>query len=663
MKTITLLLMLAVAGLAQSNAWLDEPWLAGKPGANVGSLHSGHGIGPAAESLHSYNVRHYRLDINLPMTNKSYVAHEALSIRSDEPSLSACSLHFVNLVCDSVKRLGVPLAFTTPTGQLAVDLDNPLPLGDSTVLDIFFHRESTAADRGYFYASANPPSFPHAYCMTCTPPEDARYWMPCYDEPMDKAERGVELNLTVPDTFQTCANGLLDSIVSDTANHTSTWFWRHPYSIATYLVVFSASRFATWQHNIPLQNGDTVPSIYYMWPQDSAASVNTFSRIPDMMTYFSDSVRFGAYPFEKYGMVPGYSGFPWGGMENQTLTMINIQWLRSGSPTGMAHELSHMWWGDMVTCMDFANVWLNEGFGTWAECLYDGHMNGRVAFNSYIAGKANSYLTQHRSRDFPVYNPPPADIYNYGIIYCKGSWVMRMLQFVEGDTAWENPGVFYQALRAYGDSLKYGTASTADYQRINEQFSGQNLDWFFNEWVYDRGYPKYTITWNKQPLGDSWQVEATLAQRNDTNSARLFHMPYPVRFNCAGESTLVVFHPQDTPALDTFMLAAEPLSVTPDPDNWVLDSCHVTAGIEEGENSELRREKAGPTIVRGVLFMEARGEKREARSELLDISGRIVLSLKPGPNDISRLTPGVYFVREAQAQAHAQAVHKVVVQR
>jgi hypothetical protein len=146
-----------------------------------------------------------------------------------------------------------------------------------------------------------------------------------------------------------------------------------------------------------------------------------------------------------------------------------------------------------------------------------------------------------------------------------------MLQFVEGDTAWENPGIFYQVLRAYGDSFKYGTASTADFQRINEQFSGLDLDWFFNEWVYDRGYPRYTITWTKQPLGDSWQVSATLAQHNDTNSARLFHMPFPVRFNCAGESTLVTFYPRDTVALDTFVLAAEPLSLTPDPDNWVLD--------------------------------------------------------------------------------------------
>jgi aminopeptidase N len=650
MRIIVLLLILAAAGLAQSDARFDEPWLAGKPGASVSSS-------LPAESLHSYNVRHYRLDISLPMKNKSYLAHEALSIRSDISAVLVCTLDFVNLVCDSAKRSGVPLSFTMPTGTLAVELDNPLPIGDSTIIDIFYHRESTAAERGYFFAKA--PSVTHTYCMTCTPPEDARYWMPCYDEPWDKAERGVDLNLTTPDSFQTCANGLLDSVKADTANHTKTWFWRHPHSIATYLIIFSASRFATWQQDVPLQNGDTVPSIYFMWPSDSAVSTTTFNRIPDMMTYFSDSVRFDAYPFEKYGMVPGYYGFPWGGMENQTMTMIHTQWLRNGDPMGMAHELSHMWWGDMVTCVDFANVWLNEGFATWAECLYNGHMNGRSSFNSYIAAKGRTYFSQHRSRDFPVYNPPPSDIYNTGIIYNKGSWVLRMLQFVEGDTAWENPGVFFRALRAYGDSFKYGTASTEDFQRINEHFYGQDLDWFFNEWVYNRGFPKYTVTWNKQALGDSWQVSATLTQHNDTSSARLFHMPYPIRFNCGSESALVVFHPQDTVALDTFVLAAEPLSLTPDPDNWVLDSSFVT-GIAEGREPHAASCKPEATIVCGVLFLPP--SLLTPNCSLLSIDGRKVLDLHAGPNDISRVAPGIYFVLSA-THGKPAAPFRVVVTR
>jgi aminopeptidase N len=652
--TVLLLLMMAVAGLAQSEAWSDEPWLAGKPGANISSLT---GLLPA-ESLHSYDVRQYRLDFDLPMTNAGYTCHEQIWLTSNEPSLDTFALDFAGLVCDSVRRNGAAIPFTTPSGLLRLDLDTPLSEHDSTLIDIFFHRESTASQIGFFFAK--PPTVTHAHAMTCGCPRDNHYWFACWDWPYDKAERGCMINLTIPDTFQACANGLLDSVTAEPGSK-KTWWWRHQFPICPYLMTFSASRFSRWDTIVTNPAGETVPLIYFMWPRDSAATRNGYRLVPDMMTYYADTNRFGPYPFERFGLVPGYYGFPWGGMEHQTQVMIHTSYMGGGGEATISHELSHMWWGDMVTHVGYADVWVNEGFGTWAECLYMGHLNGRTYYQSYVAGKASSYFSQHRSRDFPMYNPPWAEIYNGGIIYAKGSWVLRMLQFVEGDTAWENPDVFYRALRAYGDSFKYGTTSTADFQRINEQFSGLDLDWFFNEWVYDRGYPKYTITWDKQPLGDSWQVIATLSQRNDTNSARLFHMPYPIRFNCGSESTLVVFHPQDTIALDTFVMEEEPLSMTPDPDNWVLDSARVT-GIEETPNTELQTTNVGPTIVRGVFVLPASPRPRVSASPcLLDACGRKVLDLHPGANDVSGLAPGVYFVRAVSSRLLAASCHKVVV--
>jgi aminopeptidase N len=590
-----------------------------------------------AESLHSYDVRHYRLDINLPMTNRSYVAHEALSIRSDVPSLSACSLHFVNLVCDSVKRAGTPLTFTTPSGLLAVTLDIPLPQGESTELDIFFHRESTAAERGYFFA--RPPTVTYAYAMTCTPPKDCRYWMPCWDEPFDKPERGVMLNITVPDTFQVCANGLLDSVT--TGAGTKTYWWNHPYPIATYLINFAASRFVSWKHDLIQPNGDTVPSVYFMWPADSAVSVSTLGRIPEMFEFYSDTAMFGPYPFEKYGIVPGYYGFPWGGMENQTLTMIHTQWLRQGDDDGMAHELSHMWYGDMVTCVDFRNIWLNEGFATYFECLYVGHAGGRSVFNNYIAGKGASAIQQDRVRRFAIFDPP--EIYNYGTIYCKGAWVEHTLRWVLGDTAWGQPGVFFRALRAYGDSFRYGCASTDDYCRINEQESGQELSWFFDEWVYQAGYPKYHLNWNDEPVGDSFRVVTSLGQTNGSGAPDFFRTPLPVRFNCLYVDTTVTIRPEANPQVDTFMIASCPDSITVDPDNWVLDSAYVT-GVEESRKPQAASYKPQPTIVRGVLYLQGAQSPKPQASSLLDVSGRKVLGLVPGPNDISGLAPGVYFV-------------------
>jgi aminopeptidase N len=660
MRTVFFVLMLCSLAIAAQPPTIEEilgerPYAGDEPMAP--SCLRRYAGATDAESLHAYDVRQYRIDINLPMANRSYVAHEGLSLKAVTPVLWACTLHFVNLVCDSVKRAGAPLAFTMPSGLLEITLDIPLPEGESTDLDIFFHRESTAPERGYYFAPRGTALF--AYGMTCTPPKDCRYWMPCWDEPFDKPERGVMLNITVPDTFQTCANGLLDSVTS--AGGKKTYWWNHPYPIATYLITFAASRFASWQHLIPVQNGDTVPSEYFMWPRDSLISVTTFNKIPDMMTYFSDSVRFGAYPFEKYGMVPGYYGFPWGGMENQTMVMIHTQWLMNGDNAGMAHEMSHMWYGDMVTCVDFRNVWLNEGFGTFAECIYMGHLNGRSYFQSYMRSKASSFFSQDRSRRFAMYDPPEAEIYNYGNIYCKGAWVLHMLRYVEGDTAWESPGVFYRALRAYGDSLKYGCASTADYERINEQVSGLDLTWFFDEWAYQAGYPKYHLNWLPEQHGDTWYLITNLTQTNGNLAPPVFHIPYPIKVTCGGTDTMLTLRPDASPDVDTFRLPAQPTALVPDPDNWVLDSCYVT-GVEESPRPQAASYKPGATVVRGVLHLRPSASTSSSPSWLLDISGRKTLELRPGPNDVSRLPPGVYFVHSTLDSRHSK-VTKVVVTR
>ncbi len=645
MQSVFLVLVL-LTGQGFAGLPVDEFFL-GRPG--WGKLSPPVGF---AESLHSYNVRHYRLDIDLPMTNPSYTAQEVVTIKSNVSALDTFSLNFAGLVCDSVRRNGVPLNFSTPPGLLTITLDTPLPQGESTVIDIFFHRDSTAPQRGFFFA--RPPTVRYAHAMTCGCPRDNHYWFACWDLPNDKAERGCEINLTVPDTFQACANGLLDSVTVVSGGKKKFW-WRHPYPICTYLMTFSASRFARWDTVVVCPNGDTVPLIYYMWPEDSAKTRNGYAKVPDMMIYFSDTSRFGPYPFERFGLVPGYYGFQWGGMEHQTQVMLHTSLIGGGGEATIAHELSHMWWGDMVTHVGYADVWLNEGFATWAECQYMGHLNGQGYFQTYIASKANQYFNQHRARDFPIYNPPWNEIYNYGIVYCKGSWILRMLEFLTGDTVWQTPGIFYRALRTYGDSFKYGTVSTADFQRITEQVTGIALDTFFNEWVYDRGYPRFYLNWEKARLGDSFAVYLTLNQRNDTNSCPFFHIPLPVRFNLAGESLLVTLYPQDTVYLDTFIFFREPLSLTVDPDNWILESTTVNqVGIDELTSllpARIVAVKPNPAKGRVDIYFSSQVKKPLF---LYDRTGRVVAKINSAGQQVTwdcrdnkgqRLPTGVYFLR------------------
>lgn len=604
---------------------------------------------PFFDSLPGYDILYYRLDIDLPMSEPSYTCCERVELKSRSASLDTFRLDFAGLVCDSVKREGVRLSFSTGPEDLWIQLDRPLPRGESTALDIFFHRAPGAAQRGFFFAG--PPTIPYAHAMTCGCPRDNHYWFACRDWPDDKADRGCAINLTLPDTFQACANGMLDSVTPAPAGKKTYW-WRHPYAICPYLMTFSASRFASWDTAVVTPDGRTVPLIYYMWPQDSAATRTGYRLVPDMLRYFADSVRFGAYPFERFGIVPGYYGFPWGGMEHQTQVMLHPSLIGGGGEATICHELSHMWWGDMVTHRYYADVWLNEGFASWAECQYLGHLNGRNYFQNYINGKARQYFLQHRRRDFPIYNPPWEEIYNYGIVYCKGSWILRMLQFLTGDTAWQTPGIFHRALRVYGDSFRYRTATTADFQRILERVTGVRLDTFFSEWVYDRGYPRFFLRWAKTPVADSWRVTFELIQRNDTNSRGFFHIPLPVRLNGAGESLLITLYPRDSVYYDSCLLGFPPQSLSVDPDNWILDSCYVTAvGLEELARVSCRLRRVAPSPARdGVWFYFTRAGAPPVG--IYDRTGRRVATVAPaGPTAFwnrvdrqgKRVPAGVYF--------------------
>ncbi len=645
--SILVLLLLVATGYSRPPDYIpDGPYLPGKPGARFSPS------ALLADSVHSYDVRHYRLDFELPMYNAGYSCREVVCIRSRVAALDSFSLDFDRLTCDSVRRSGTRLAFTTPPGKLAITLDAPLVRGDSTDIEIFFRRESTTANAGYFYG--RPPQTAFAHAMTCGCPTDNHYWFACWDHPMDKSDRGVMMNFTLPDTFQVCSNGRLDSVTTAPGNR-RTWWWHHSYPIATYLMTFSASRFASWDTIVRNNGGDSVPIRHWMWPTDSALTRSGYARLPRMMNYFADTALFGPYPFESFGHVPGYYGFPWGGMEHQTLVMLNRNYIGGGADATIAHELSHMWWGDMVTHVGYADVWLNEGFATWAECMYMGHANGRSYFNNYIKGKATSYINGDRSRRFPIYNPPWELIYDYGTIYCKGAWVMHMLRWVTGDTAWQQPGVFFRALRAYGDSFRYGTVSTEDFRRICERETGLELDWFFDEWIYQAGYPKYRLSWIGEPAGDSFRIVTSLAQNNGAQAPDFFRTPLPVRINCLYVDTLVTIRPQANPQVDTFLVHTCPDSITIDPDNWVLDSSYILAGIAEFNNSfspfaTRSSLLVSPNPARGIVTVRLHSSPGDRAQSLAiyNAAGRIVRSAALGPRceitlDLRPLPAGVYY--------------------
>ncbi len=591
------------------------------------------------DSTHEFDVRFYRVDLDLPMTSGAMTARVSIDLIPAVDNFDTFSLHMVNLVCDSIRRADTACTFTAGSGQLLVDLDRAFARGESLRVDIYYHRNAGVENRGFYYHARGTQGIPHAICYTTTEPADARYWLPCFDEPWDKAERGCAINVTTPDSMNACSNGLLDS--TTTSGGKKTCWWSHNYPISTYLMVFSASRWASFKQWFETSPGESAYVQNFIWPEDSADAVAAFANVVDMIDYFSDSARYGRYPFEKYGHVEAYP-FPWGGMENQTMTMVHRAWIIYGSDNGIAHELAHQWWGDMVTCQDWREIWLNEGFAVYSDELYEYHRRGRSAFLSMIGSRAQDYFDEEATDPRPIYAPPyPDHLFDWGHTYCKAGWVQHMLRYVEGDTVWSEPGVFFRAMRAYGDSFKYGNANTEDYKRIHEQITGLELDWFFDEWVYNYGYPIYTLGWHGRQNGRGWEVVFELTQNNSSGAPPVFHMPVEVRVSWSGGSATFWYDVTTSPQVNVFPVGAQPTSVSFDPNDWILDQHNTQVAVADVPSSGYRTglRLAGPDPSTGpVRLAYELGSAAPARIDIYDGAGRLTRTLLEGQRPAGRYT-------------------------
>jgi aminopeptidase N len=269
-----------------------------------------------------------------------------------------------------------------------------------------------------------------------------------------------------------------------------------------------------------------------MYPETAAANIASLQVTPDIINFF-ESV-FDPYPFrnEKYG----HCQFGWGGgMEHTTVSFMTAGTSGGYTRSLIAHEMGHQWFGDKVTCGSWKDIWLNEGFATYLASMVIQNFDGEDAFISDKSAMISS-ITSNQTLNSALYltDDEATDvnrIFNSRLTYRKGAMVLNMLRFKLGDTN------FFQALRNYlnDPELAYGYALTPDLQGHLEATSGMNLTEFFNDWVYNIGYPIYNITANN--LGDG-QAKITINQSQSNPSVAFFEMPVPVRLTGAGGQEL-----------------------------------------------------------------------------------------------------------------------------
>ena len=364
---------------------------------------------------------------------------------------------------------------------------------------------------------------------TLSQPYGAQFWWACKQSLHDKID-SLDIEVVTDTGLRVASNGML--VVEEVMSGGSSmrYVWKHRYAIPTYLVAVAITNYARFTDTVTFVDGRRMPVENYCFPQFLTAWQRDAKGILPQLRMM-DSL-FIPYPFdgEKYG----HAQFTWGGgMEHQTMSfMVDLGW------DLMAHELAHQWFGDYVTCSNWGDLWLNEGFATYINALAHEFLRGDKSFTDRLKGMREDVT----SRDWgSVY---ARDTLNVGVLfsgrltYNKGAWVLHMLRDKVGDS------LFFGALRKYllGKGRGDGFADQDDFRGYMEREFGHGLDTFFNEWINGAGFPYLKIDW-KQRKG---KVTVRVSQRASDPSVPYFHMRVPVLFWGEGKTIERVFYLTDT---------------------------------------------------------------------------------------------------------------------
>jgi aminopeptidase N len=462
-----------------------------------------------------------------------------------------------NMTVDSIKFRNTLISNTRSGDGLTVNLGTTVGVGVVDSVTIFYQGAPLATD-GYFATGTHAGA---AMTYTLDQPYGARYWFPCKDNVQDKVD-SVEITLRYPSSFTGVANGVLTAETNIGGFKNSTW--RHRKPIAAYLVAFAITNFSTdnLTLNGPISN---VPFKNYYFPESATSYSNSISALRNAFNIFE--TRFGEYPFknEQYAQTQILSGA--GGMEHQTNSFVD-----SWGADLLAHELMHQWWGDLVTCNTWTDIWLNEGFASYGEVLYEEGISGTAAMINEMRSRANSINSSANGTVSRADTSTIGSIFNYRLTYLKASYVAHMLRWYLGDTK------FFEQCRSYlnAPSLQYSfsrTDSLKKYMEAGLTAPNNNLTEFFNDWVYGQGYPTYSIKWNQ----DANKNVVIKADQTTSNTAVSFYeMPIPVKLIGATKDTTVRLMHTSNGQLFYFPLSFAVTSVQFDPQAWILSKNNTT---------------------------------------------------------------------------------------
>ncbi len=519
------------------------------------------------ERSHDYDVQHYRLELSFDVPNKVLKGSNEITIRSLRNEFSACLMDAgPNLTIHNVKDSdGNPLEYEHEGDKLTIRFPEAFNYDDTIRFAVDYSGVDPENDQKIFYDKSD--QYP---AMIWGPnfPNRVRNWMPCYDFPHDKTTH--EMIIHAPPGFKAVSNGKLVGTTTDESTGISTWHWHQTLPHSTYLFVLAVGPYVVFEDSL----GD-LPVNYWVFPQDSRSALPAFSRTPEMIQFFNELYDF-EYPWAKCDqvMIP-----PMGGAaESTTATLYSNSMITNLDEKGLkdysfdrviAHETAHHWWGDLITLRTWSETWLNESFGTYSDHIWTNRTKGEDEGAIDLEGKKNAYLNEAHTKYLRpiVFNrydlESPGQNFDRHT-YPKGALMLHLLRSILGDD------LFFRTISHFLHKHAFQPVDTHDFMKTIKEVTGQNMDWFFEQFFYKPGHPVFEVSKNWDATANILTLEIVQTQDTAHDVPNAYRIPVNIGLYTADKKIIENLWLDERKEVFTFSLDKKPEMVKFDDDNVLL---------------------------------------------------------------------------------------------
>lgn len=508
------------------------------------------------------DMKHVKLELEVDLKTKRINGVATLTM-TPLRTVSHVTLDAVDFETHGVRlALGdsdaVAASYWNDGEHIEIDFGRPVEVGEEIALQINYSIQDPKQGLHFFAPDKDDPDAPYQVWSQGQSIQN-RYWIPSFDHPNEL--QTTEMIVTADASLEVLSNGRMVSselVAGDSSKRVTHWLQDKPHVI--YLVTLVVGDFA-----VTAENWRGKPVLYYV-PPDRADEVQfTFGNTMRMLDFFSEKIGV-EYPWDQYAQVCCYNFG--GGMENTSATTLgenSLHTLRStldGSSDGLlAHELAHQWFGDYLTCREWAHLWLNEGFASYFEALWNEHDKGADEFAYNMYGKAQRAISG--GKKYPIvyrrYDNPGQQFDSRA--YPKGAWVLHMLRRRLGDD------LFWRVINKHVSQNAHKAVETVDLRKTVESVSGRSFERFFHDWTERPGHPVLDVAykWNAEEK----TAEVTIKQ---TQESEAFHFPLTLEFRTGGDRDPIRITRQVTEKETTILadLPGKPTMFLVDPGNTVL---------------------------------------------------------------------------------------------